>query len=472
MQWVFILSKKRKEATLKTEAINIVGDIPTKIFAKRRNRFIEKMLPNSVAFILSNPERTRSNDTDFPYRQSSDVLYLSNFPEPQSVLILSNFDNKPEFKMVVRPRDRQREIWTGHRLGIEGAREKFACQEAYTTDQFPQVIKNLLIAAENVYYKFGQNEEFDEIFEPAWKRHSSSLHNPETITHEMRMVKDKVELELMRRAAAISTEAHCVAMEVCRVGMIEYEIQAEMERVFMMRGASGPAYSSIVAGGSNAICLHYGENNIALQNGDMLLIDAACEYRGYASDVTRTFPVNGKFSEAQLEIYNLVLRANKTAINFAKPGVTLRQVHEKTSDILREGLIELGVLGPEMDSAENEEKILKHSGKNGNKSTPVVLRDIFMHGTSHWLGLDVHDVGTSGTRSLHAKLAPMVAGMVFTVEPGLYFDPEDKRLPKKYRGLGVRIEDDVVITHKGCEVMTAAAPKEPEEIEELMAGAR
>jgi len=470
VQWGYILTKKRM--TLKAEAIHVVEEIPAKIFAKRRKYFIEEMLPDSIAFILSNPECIRSNDTDFPYRQSSDVLYLSSFPEPQSVLILSNFDGKPEFKMVVRPKDRQREIWTGHRLGVEGAIEKFACQEAYTVDQFTQVVNNLLSKAKNVYYKFGQNEEFDELFEPAWKKYSSSLHNPETITHEMRMVKEKVELDLMRQAASISAEAHCVAMEVCKAGMMEYEVQAEIERVFMMRGASGPAYGSIVAGGENAICLHYSENSARLQNGDLLLIDAACEYRGYASDITRTFPVNGKFSEEQLEIYNLVLAANKAAIAFAKPGVSLKQVHERASGVLREGLIQLGVLGPEMDSVENEEKVLKHSGKNGNKSTPVILRDVFMHGTSHWLGLDVHDVGTIGTRSTHAKTMPMVPNMAFTVEPGLYFDPDDKRLPKKYRGIGVRIEDDVVTTAKGCEVLTSGAPKEPEEIEELMAIAR
>jgi Xaa-Pro aminopeptidase len=466
------LSKRRKETAIRAEVVGIIEEIPAKIFAKRRKYFIEQMLPNSVAFILSNPERIRSNDTDYPYRQSSDILYLSNFPEPQTVLILSNFDEKPEFKMIVRAKDRQREIWTGRRLGIEGAIEKFACQEAYTVDQFTQVVKNILMKAENVYYKFGDNEEFDELFEPQWKKYSTPLHNPETITHRMRLVKEKPEIDLMRQAAAISAEAHCSAMEVCRVGMMEYEIQAEIERLFKIRGANAPAYNSIVAGGINSIILHYTENNSSLQKGDLLLIDAACEYRGYASDITRTFPVSGKFSEEQLEIYNLVLDANKAAIAFAKAGITLKQVHEKAANILREGLIKLGVLSPEMNSAESEERVLKHTGKNGNKSTPVILRDVFMHGTSHWLGLDVHDVGTIGTRSTQGKAVAMIPGMAFTVEPGLYFDPEDKRLPKKYRGIGVRIEDDVVITTKGCEVLTSGVPKEAEEIEELMAAAR
>ena len=285
----------------------------------------------------------------------------------------------------------------------------------------------------------------------------------------MRMVKSAAEIRLMRQAAAISAQAHCVAMQMCRAGMMEYEIQAEIEHVFRSNGASGPAYGSIVAGGSNAIILHYLDNNAALSDGQLLLIDAACEYQGYASDITRTFPINGKFTEAQLEIYNLVLEAQRAAISIAKPGVTLKQLHEKSAHVLRQGLLKLGVLAPGMTSLEAEEKIIKHGGKNGNRTTPVVLRDLFMHGTSHWLGLDVHDVGTSGTRSAHAKVRPMEVGMVFTVEPGLYFDPEDKRLPKKYRGIGVRIEDDVVITAKGCEVLTAGVPTIAKEIEELMA---
>lgn len=438
------------------------------IFVQRRKRFISRMLPNSVALVVSNPERKRSNDTEYPYRQSSDVLYLSNFPEPQSVLILTNLDKKTDFKMIVRPRDKQREIWTGRRLGVEGAMKKFAAREAFTVDQFSQVMKNLLIKADNVYYKFDEHEEFDRLFEPIWKKSSCSLHNPESIVHSMRMVKSKEELHLMRSAAKISAAAHSLAMEICRPGMMEYEIQAELERVFKIKGAGGPAYNSIVAGGSNAVILHYVENNSMLKAGELLLIDAACEFDGYASDITRTFPINGKFSQAQKEIYSLVLDAQLAAIAIAKPGVTLMKLHETCMNVLRKGLIKLGVLAPEMTSLAAEEKMLNKAGKNGNKSTPLVLRDLFMHGTSHWLGLDVHDVGTSGTRSAHAKTMPMQAGMVFTVEPGLYFDPDDKRLPKKYRGIGVRIEDDVVITAKGHEVLTAEAPKTIKDIEAIM----
>jgi len=466
-----VAEKKKKNAVVQAKSSALKDVIPENVFAPRRKRFISQMLPNSVAFIVSNPHCIRSNDAEYPYRQSSDVLYLSNFPEPQSVLILNNFEKKSEFKMIVRPRDRHSEIWTGRRLGIEGALKQFGCQEAYTIDQFVPVVKDLLAKAENVYYKFGQNEEFDRLFEPEWKKSSCPLHDPRAISYGMRIIKEGLEVEVMRRAAEISAEAHCVAMQLCKSGMMEYQLQANMEYIFKLKGA-GPAYNSIVAGGSNAIVLHYTENNSPLRNGDLVLIDAACEYYGYASDITRTFPVNGKFTKEQLDIYNLVLGAQKAAITMAKPGVTLKQLHEKASNILRKRLIELGVLSPQMDSIASEEKIIKQRGQNGNKSTPVILRDLFMHGTSHWLGLDVHDVGTIGTRSKHAKTRPMEPGMVFTVEPGLYFDPDDKRLPKRYRGIGIRIEDDVVITKTGCEVLSSGVPKEVEDIEALISQQR
>jgi Xaa-Pro aminopeptidase len=444
----------------------------TSSYELRRRRFISQMLPNSVAFIVSNPEQIRSNDTEFPYRQSSDVLYLSNFPEPQSVLILSNFDKKIEFKMVVRPRDKNKEIWTGRRLGVEGAIKKFGAQEAFAVDQFPQVLKELLARAENVYYKIGRNQEFDSIFEEKWKKSSCSLHNPDKIVHPMRMVKDRTELDFMRHAGKISAQAHCIAMQTCRPGKWEYEIQAELEKVFRCNGASAPAYSSIVAGGNNAVILHYVDNNALLRAGELLLIDAACEFNGYASDITRTFPINGKFSSAQKDIYDLVLKAQQAAIARAKRGVTLAHLHETVVTVLRKGLIELGVLSPSMINAAAEEKVIKQKSNNGKKTTPVILRDLFMHGTSHWLGLDVHDVGTIGTRSNIGKNTPLAPGMVFTVEPGLYFDPEDTRLPKKYRGIGVRIEDDILVTANGHENLTAAVPKTIPEIEKLMSSGR
>ncbi len=426
------------------------------------------LFPHSVAFVVSNPERKRSNDTDYPYRQSSDVLYLSNFPEPQSILILSNLDKKAEFRMIVRPRDKQREIWTGRRFGVEGAKENFLLTKYLRLINFlkwlniccPRQIMSI-INSTNMMNSISSLNLFG-------KNHLVLYIIRKALPTSCAWSKVRKNWQLMRSAAKISSAAHCLAMQVCRPGMMEYEIQAELERVFKIKGASGPAYNSIVAGGSNAVILHYVENNSMLKAGELLLIDAACEFNGYASDITRTFPISGKFNQAQKDIYNLVLDAQLAAIAIAKPGVTLLKLHETASSVLRKGLIKLGILSPAMVSLSAEEKILNKQSKNNHKSTPVVLRDLFMHGTSHWLGLDVHDVGTSGTRSTHAKKIAMKPGMVFTVEPGLYFDPEDKRLPQKYRGIGVRIEDDVVITTNGCEVLTDAAPKAIKDIEALM----
>ena len=452
-------------------AVSVNGTAPTiskKEFAERRQAFISKLLPNSVAFITSNAEHTRSNDTEFPFRQSSDVLYLSEFPEPQSVVILSNVEGLPRFSMVVRPKDRTREIWTGRRFGPEGAKTEFQADETYTVDQFPKIISDFLAKAENVYYRFGRNPEFDHLFNLEWVKLSRPLHNPELLCHEMRMLKSKGELELMRYAAAISSKAHRQAMHVCKPGLKEYQIQAELEHIFLTEGARSPAYGSIVAGGNNAVILHYVENNHELKDGELLLIDAACEYRGYASDITRTFPINGKFSKAQRDIYDLVLKAQLKAIEIAKPGVTLFQLHEAASIVLREGLVELGILSEAVQTADSEKEAIEKAKNEGKESGLLCLKDLFMHGTSHWLGLDVHDVGTIGTRSEVAKTLPMKPGMVFTVEPGLYFDPDDARIAAQYRGIGIRIEDDVLITAKGHDILTSDAPKDRSEIERLM----
>ena len=454
--------------TVSRRAIVQGPDLAAKEFAERRTRFISKLLPNSVAIIVSNPQQIRSNDTEYQYRQSSDVLYLSNFPEPQALLILTNLKDQPEFIMLVRPKDRAREIWTGKRFGSDGAKRYFSAKEARTIDHFPAVLKELLAKAENVYYKYGRNEEFDNQFSNEWINFSRPLHNPEDILRDMRLVKSKGEIELMRYAGTVSAEAHCLAMKTCRPGLMEYQIQAEMERVFLTRGARSPAYTTIVAGGINAVTLHYIENSAVLRDGDLLLIDAGCEYSGYASDITRTFPISGKFSKAQEEIYQLVLDAQLAVIAAAKPGATLAELHDLCGNILRKGLIRYGVLTPDMKTKMSEAKAQEKSDRNGKVSTQVVLRDLFMHGTSHWLGLDVHDIGTIGTRSQYLKTQPLKPGMVFTIEPGLYFDAADKRLPQRYRGIGVRIEDDVVITRSGCEILSEAVPKTIKDIEKLM----
>lgn len=441
-------------------------------FAARRKEFLKRLPNGSVAIIVTNPERTRSNDTEYAYRPSSDVLYLSNFPEPEAVLVFVKHGNDKRFIMFVRPKDKVREIWTGIRAGTEGATDKFGADEAYTIDQFEEVVKPLLDESERVFYRFDRNEHFDQRFRAVWGKSQKPLANPEELVHEMRLFKTNEELAIMRHAGAISAAAHVEAMRLTRPGLMEYQVQASLEAVFRFNGGSYPAYTSIVGGGNNATVLHYIENNCELKDGDLLLIDAACEYHGYASDITRTFPVSGKFTAAQKEIYEIVLEAQKASINMTKPGVRLYDVHQTSSKILRKGLVGLGLLPKEHLTEAGEKKAMeawkKKNAKNARAKKPLVLMDFFMHGTSHWIGLDVHDVGTYGTRSQVGKKRPLEPGMVFTVEPGIYISADETRVPAQYRGIGIRIEDDVAVTATGFDVLTAGVPKEVADIERVM----
>lgn len=445
------------------------------IFAKRRKEFLRKLPAGSVAIIVTNPEQTRSNDTEFQYRASSDVVYLSNFVEPECALVfVKPKGNKPgQFLMFVRAKDRTREIWTGVRHGPQGAIDNFGADQAHNIEDFDKVVAPLLAEADRVYYKFRRNSHFDKKFRTLWDDMQKDLLNPETIIHEMRLFKSAEEIELMRHAGKISASAHCEAMRIVRPGMMEYQLQASMEAVFKFNGAMYPAYTSIVGGGNNAVILHYVENNCELKDGDLILIDAACEYQHYASDITRCFPVNGKFSKAQREIYELVLAAELAGIAMAVPGAKLQEIHDHGCDIMRAGLVKLGILPKSHSTADGEKKALEAWKKAGEKGAkPLRLFDFFMHGTSHFIGLDVHDVGTGGTRDPRGKKRLLKPGMAFTIEPGIYIAADDERVPAQYRGIGVRIEDDVVITAKGCEVLTKDVPKDVDAIEKLMADGR
>jgi Xaa-Pro aminopeptidase len=442
--------------------------------AARLTRLYQQMAPNSVAIIVANPERTRSNDTEYAYRQNSDILYLNGFPEPESALVVCKLSgrNKQRLVMFVRPKDRQREIWTGIRAGVEGAKRQYGADAAFDVSQFAAEVAKLVAAADTVYYRFGVNEEFDEKFRAIWEKNQKPLSNYEDIVHEMRLFKDADELELMRHAAAISAEAHREAMRATRPGMTEGQVQAVLEFAFKFHGATSVAYNSIVAGGNNAVVLHYNNNDQPLAAGDLLLVDAACEFGtvagGYAADITRCWPVNGKFTEAQREIYDLVLKAQEAALRAVKPGVKLAHIDDVARRVMRRGLIKLGIL-PATATAHASRK--KHKG--AKEEQPLTLGDFFMHGTSHWLGIDVHDRGkysvTAGNDRRRRKERLLEPGMAFTIEPGLYFDKNDTRVPAKYRGIGVRIEDDVVVTADGCENLTAAVPKHADAIEALMA---
>lgn len=439
-------------------------------YTSRLHRFWSKMEDNSVAIFLSSPKRLRSNDTYHEYRQASDIVYLNGFPEPGAALILTKFGGKQQFIMLVRPKDPERETWDGRRAGVEGAKRDYFAQAAYPISEFDTVVAKLVNQASRVYFSFGTNPTYDEKFRKIWEHSGKQLLNPNEILHEMRLFKSAEEVKILRHACDISSLAHISAMKAVQPGMMEYQLQAVVELVFALNGATAPAYGSIVAAGNNATVLHYVENNMPIQDGDLILIDAGAEYGsvngGYAGDITRCFPANGKFSEAQRQIYELVLAANEAAIKAAVPGVPVAHVHQTAERVLRRGLIKLGILDSNATS---------HNSRRKKNRPALTLDDFFMHGTSHWLGIDVHDVGNellskdSRYKRSSRRRRGLQPGMVLTIEPGLYFRADDLRVPAQYRGIGVRIEDDVLITASGNEVLTARCPKTVQEIEDLMA---
>ena len=421
--------------------------------------FMKRMASDSVAIIPGSLEATRSNDTHYRYRQSSDFFYLTGFEEPEAIAVIAP-GREQQYTLFVRPRDPEREIWDGRRAGVEGARASFGADEAFPIEEFTEKLGDILNGARNLYYRIGEgNAELDQKIISQLARMRSmgrrGISPPQTIIdtgtvlHEMRLIKTEDEIALMQRAADIAAEAHREAMREARAGMKEYEIEALIEYVFRRNGASAPAYSSIVGGGANATILHYINNDAELRDGDLLLIDAGAEYQGYASDITRTFPVSGRFTDAQRDVYNLVLEAQTACIGMTRPGVTIDELHDHSVKILTEGMVRLGLLKGEVDKLIEEEK----------------YKQFYMHRLGHFLGMDVHDVGRYHVEGESRRLEP---GMVITIEPGLYISAETKDIPEKYLGIGVRIEDDVLVTEEGHRVLTDKAPKEVAEIENLM----
>jgi Xaa-Pro aminopeptidase len=421
--------------------------------------FMRRMSPRSVAIIPGAREATRSNDTNYRFRQDSDFFYLTGFEEPDAIAVVKpSEDNK--YVLFVRPRDPEREIWDGRRAGVEGAMSEFGAHAAFPIAEFKNKLREILDEADILYYRLGVNRELDEtliqeiVSMRAWNR--KPIHPPETIVdpasivHEMRVIKSPDELEIMQTSADIAAEAHREAMKAARPGMPEYELEALIEQIFRRRGAAGPAYTSIVGAGANATVLHYINNDGVLRDGDLLLIDAGAEYKGYASDITRTFPINGRYTQAQRDIYDLVLKAQMECVEMVRPGVTHEQLKQHSIEVLTEGMVELGLLKGE------PEELIKESKHE----------QFYMHGLGHMLGIDVHDVGRYYFNKESRALEP---GVVMTVEPGIYIAPDTKDVPEKYRGIGVRIEDDVLCTNNGPKVLTDKVPKQPEEIEALMA---
>ena len=429
-------------------------------FARRRRDLMAMMGRNSIAVLTAAPERVRSRDTHFPYRQDSDFHYLSGFPEPEAVLVLLPKRREGEFILFCRERDRAREIWDGYRAGPEGAREHYGADDAFPIADIDDILPGLLEGRDRVYYALGRNRAFDtqmlDWLDGIRARARSGAVPPEEfvdldhLLHEMRLFKSAKELGVMRKAGAISARAHCRAMRAARPGLYEYQLQAEIEHAFASEGARHPAYGSIVGGGANACVLHYVDNSALLQDGDLVLIDAGCEYQHYAADITRTFPVNGRFSAPQQALYEVVLAAQLAAIDAVRAGNHWDEPHKATVRVVTEGLVELGLL----------------KGNVGELIERNAYAEFYMHRAGHWLGMDVHDVGDYKVDGEWRTLEP---GMVMTVEPGIYVAPDHRKVAKKWRGIGIRIEDDVAITRKGPEVLTAGVPKTIADIEHLMA---
>jgi Xaa-Pro aminopeptidase len=432
-------------------------------FNSRRQALLAKMAPASAAIIFSAPEATRSADTEYPYRQNSDFWYLTGFNEPEAVLILVKSDETHNHSVLFnRVRDLAAETWFGRRLGQEAAPAKLGVDRALPFNEINDQLPLLLNGLDVVYHAQGQYAYADQILFDALdklrKGFRQNLQAPSTLTdwrpwlHEMRLFKSSEEMVIMRRAGEISALAHTRAMEKCRPGMFEYQLEAEIHHEFTRLGARSPSYNTIVGGGDNACILHYTENESELRDGDLVLIDAGCEFKGYAGDITRTFPVNGKFSRPQRAVYDIVLASLTRALEMFKPGISIRVVNDEVVRIMITGMVELGILKGEVEQLIAEQ----------------AHRPFYMHGLGHWLGLDVHDVGHYGTPDRDRTLEP---GMVLTVEPGLYIAP-DADVPEQYRGMGIRIEDDILITATGIENLTAGVVKDADAIEALMAAAR
>ena len=429
-----------------------------KEFARRRKRLMQMMDKDSVAILPAAPVRMRNRDVEYPYRPDSDFFYLTGFSEPEAVMVIVPGRKHGEYILFCRENDPVMETWNGPRAGQDGAIESYGADDSFPIDDIDDILPGLLENKSRVFYTMGIHKEFDQRL-IGWvnrlrEQSRAGIHTPgefvaiEHHLHDMRLYKSSYEITRMRKAAKISAKAHIRAMQVCKPDMNEYHIEAELQHQFASQGARSAAYSSIVGGGKNSCILHYVDNNATLNDGEMLLIDAGCELECYASDISRTFPVNGTFSKEQRALYQLVLDAQYAAIEEVQPGNHWNQPHEAAVKILTKGLIKLGLIKGTPAKAIKEEAYKK----------------FYMHRTGHWLGMDVHDVGDYKVDEQWRVLEP---GMVLTVEPGLYIAPM-RGVAKKWHNIGIRIEDDVLVTRHGHDVLSKNAPKEIDEIEAIM----
>jgi len=429
-------------------------------YAARRARLMQAMGPDGIAIVPAAREVIRARDSHYKFRQDSDFRYLTGFPEPEAVAVLAPGRPQGEYLLFTRPRDPTREIWDGYRAGPEGAVKQYRADQSFNVSELGGMLSQLLGGRTRVYFTLGEHPEFDpqitacvrEIREVSRRGASAPVEFValETTLHEQRLIKTDGEIKLMAHAGEVSARAHVRAMKFAKPGRYEYQLAAEIHHEFELEGMD-PGYLSIVGTGANACVLHYVENNAQLKDGDLVLIDAGGEHRGYTADITRCFPANGKFSAAQKAIYEVVLAAQLAAIEELRPGNSSARPHEVATKVLTEGMVSLGLLKGDVDTLIREEQ----------------HKRFFMHGTGHWLGMDVHDVGRY---KISGESRPFAAGMVMTVEPGLYVAPGTEGVDKKYWGIGVRIEDDVLVTSGAPRILTAGVPKKVSEIEALMRG--
>lgn len=431
-------------------------------YARRRRNLMALMEPNSIAIIPSARQQLRSRDTEFPFRQDSDFYYLSGFVEPDSVLVLIPGRDHGEYVMFCAEPDPQAELWHGRRAGPDGLCELYNADDAFPVGDIDDILPGLIEGRDRVYYSMGRSAGFDrQIME--WvntirSKEATGAVPPGEFTdldhmlHDLRLIKSAAEQRIMRRAGEITAAAHRRVMQFCQPGQYEYQLEGELHHEFVRGGARHPAYLSIVGSGRNACTLHYVDNSARLRAGDMVLVDAGCELEYYAADVTRTFPVDGRFSAEQKALYEVVLSAHRAALEQVRPGKHFNQSHDASVAAITQGLVALGLL----------------QGEPAALVAAEAYRPFYMHKVGHWLGLDVHDVGDYRVGDQWRVLEP---GMVMTIEPGIYIAPDNNEVPRKWRGMGIRIEDNVLVTRDGCAILTDQVPREVEEIEALMAHA-
>jgi len=427
-------------------------------YQKSRQKLMALLTDNSAVIVPSGEEQIRNRDVEFPFRADSDFIYLTGFEEPDSVLVLLKKEGV-ESHLFIRPKDLEQETWQGRRLGVEAAPSYLAIDSAFAIDELDEAVLLLLEGVESVYVSFSQSPDFLSTIH-SWihtlkQKVRKGIEAPKQVCdldvylHEMRVIKTELEIQFLRKAATISVQGHLAAMKAVQSSQFEFQVQAALESEFVRLGSPRVAFNSIVASGENACILHYTENRSEIRQGDLVLVDAGAEWQGYAGDITTTFPASGKFSDTQAQLYSLVLAAQQAAIEAIKPGVVYDVIHQASARVLTAGLLELGILQGALETLISEE----------------AYKRFFMHGTGHWLGMDVHDVGAY---KQNQQWRALKAGMVLTVEPGLYISADHQEVDSKWHNIGIRIEDDILVTESGCEVLTLGLPRTVTEIETWM----